>query len=94
MQRLRIDRLTVRLRGISRDRAGELAAELPRELLNEVRRRVGGDRGLRGNRRIGEVRVPAVRLASGSTARQASEALSTAAAGAVRERIETGGGED
>jgi hypothetical protein len=93
MHRVHIDQLVLRFKGLRRDRASELSSELPRAVLHEIRRQLFETGVLRADRRLDVVSVPETRLPPGTTIRQASKNVASAAAKAVRNRAENVGGE-
>lgn len=84
MSEVRIDRVEVRLRGGSRHRARELAAQLPGSLAREL---AGGALAAGAPSAAGRharMEVPVVRLATGTPAAEAAGAVAGAVAGALR----------
>jgi hypothetical protein len=81
-QRLRVDRLELRLRGWSAHRARELAAELGRGLPRALEGQLDGGRA-RGPREVARVEPAPVRVARGAPARDTADAIARAVAGAV-----------
>lgn len=79
MSEVRIGRIEVRLRGGSRHRARELAAQLPGSLAREL---AGGAPSAAG--RQARMEVPVVRLAAGTPAAEAAGAVAGAVAGVLR----------
>jgi hypothetical protein len=84
-ERLRIDRIELRLRGSSAHRARELAAELGRGLPRALERELAGTRAT-DPRDIGRVEPAPIRTERGAPARATARAVAGAVAGALNDR--------
>lgn len=82
-QRLRIDRLQVRLHGGSAHRARELAGQLGRHLPAALEQALG-DEPASGARRVADLQAAPVRVARGAPARDTAAAVGHAVADALR----------
>jgi hypothetical protein len=83
-ERLRVDRLELRLRGVSAHRARELAAELGRSLPRALERDLGAGRAT-GSRRVARVTPAPLRVARGAPVRDTAGAVGRTVAGALHD---------